>query len=344
MAKNKSKKKGGWFMTGEKGRKQVKEETKRRASGGRYSDPRYNRWWLKKGDEGYQVALDSPDFYVYEHSYAPDQNWKAMIHETCIKNISDDDCPMCEEGVPRSLVSVSTIIDCREFEDSNGKKRKNTKKLLVAKSKTTEKLLKQMERRDGDLSRCVYLVSRGESGTEERTGEDWEFVERLSKKKLLSLKMDDKMTDEEFLEPFDYEELFKPKTAAELRKILGTGQPIGAEEDEEPEEDEDTEEESDEEDDDSDDSEDDDEDDDEDEESDDDEDEESDEEEDDDEDEEEPEEEPEEEKPTKGKGKGKGKASKKDKEKTKTKSKTKTKEKNGKDKSKGKRGKVADLW
>jgi hypothetical protein len=61
---------------------------------------------------------------------------------------------------------------------------KNQKQLFVGKGRARQRLQKQIERRDGDLSCCVYEMSRGTGQTECATGEDFEYIKRLQKKQL----------------------------------------------------------------------------------------------------------------------------------------------------------------
>jgi len=171
-------------------------------------------------------CLDTPQFFLYEHQLKIGGNWRNWF--TCLKDI--DTCPICESGEHPSYVVVATVINHRKWTDKEGKVHQNEKQLAVFKGKARERILKQIERRDGDLKFCVYEFSRGSSGTEASTGEDFEFLnKRLTKKQLMSLAPAG--ADETWIEPFDYAEILAPKTPKELRAIVGGEEPVGGDDD-----------------------------------------------------------------------------------------------------------------
>lgn len=61
-----------------------------------------------------------------------------------------------------------------------------------------------------------------------KVSEDYEHLGKLTKAKLKKFIPEDQ--DESWLEPFDYETLFAPKSAEELRKVVGLAPPVGSEE------------------------------------------------------------------------------------------------------------------
>ena len=217
-----------WYKTGDKGWAKAKEEDeaakKRREEG---KDPRKNRFWLENDSAAKITWLDTPSFFLHEHNLKVDGRWGCF--ETCLKDF--DTCPICEAGMNSSYIVVGTIISHKVWEDRAGNRHANEKILFVAKGRARQRLLRQIGLRDGDLTGCVYEMARGSGATECSSGEDFEFIGRLSKAKLKKLcpKGEDV---KEFLKPLNYEEIFAPKSAKELRKIVGGEEPVGSSESE----------------------------------------------------------------------------------------------------------------
>lgn len=219
-----------WFMRGEAGwnrSKKMEEESQKRREGSQ--GPR--RLWMPKDSAAKVTFLDTPSFFVLEHTLPRISNTgkKYYIQETCISDV--DTCPVCESGDISSLVVVGTIINHKEWEDNAGNKHVNEKELFVGKRKARQRIQDQIGYRDGDLTYATYDVKRGSSQNEEATGEGFEFLKKLKKEQLKGFvpKGEDQ---EEWLKPYDYEELFKPKSAEELRKIAGGEVPVGSAEEE----------------------------------------------------------------------------------------------------------------
>lgn len=220
MAKSSKKNAASWYHKGKDGvqvSKRVDEEARiRREQQGPM------RFWLEKDSSAKVTLLDSPEFFMYEHNL--EIAGKFFNHFTCIKEF--DTCPLCESGDRPSFVVVATVINHKKYTDKEGKTRINQKQLLVAKGKARQVLLRQIERRDGDLKYCAYELTRGTVATECSSGEDQEFLGRLTKQKLEGLIPEGE--DASWLEPFDYEKIFAPKSQEELRKIVNMPAPVGS--------------------------------------------------------------------------------------------------------------------
>lgn len=185
-------------------------------------------------DKSTQVTfLDTEGFFLSEHQIKQDGHWRNWY--TCLKDISEDgSCPLCEEGDNPAYICAFTVIDHTKFTTKKGTKVVASKRLLVLKSTARNKVLKQKERRDGDLVGCKFEVTRYNK-KEAATGEDWEFLQRVDMKEFgEALKeagvIPEGQTVEEFLHPYDYEEIFHPLTPEEMRTAAGIRQPIGSEE------------------------------------------------------------------------------------------------------------------
>jgi hypothetical protein len=225
MAKGKGGKKGdsSWFRRGKEAfehSKKVDAEAKARRD---QQGPR--RFWLEPDSSAKFTWLDNPEFLVSEHNLKLNNRFHNFF--TCIQE--KETCPICESNDNPGWALVGTIISHKAFTDKDGNEHKAQKQLFVAKGRARSRIITQMERRKGDLTHSVYESTRGAGQTECSTGEDFEYLGKLNKEKLMEL-AESIGEDESWLEPFDYEEVFKPKSAAELRKIVGGKVPVGSEE------------------------------------------------------------------------------------------------------------------
>jgi hypothetical protein len=206
------------------------------------------RWWLKNETEGMLTFLDTPSFFFDEHNIRmSDGKFQTF---TCTQDAGE--CIPCQTGHHPSYAIAATAISHKEYTDKKGVVHNNEKVLVILKGKAREKIKKQLERRDGDLRFCTYIVSRGATPTEASCGEDWEFRKRLSREQLVQLKPEGAkgaggkpMSDEEYLTPYDYATVLAPQPASKLREIFGIDAPVGSEDAEEetitpPEEEEET--------------------------------------------------------------------------------------------------------
>lgn len=209
-----------WYQTGEQGIERAKQIQEEQQS--QYGPMRF---WLKPGNSAKLTFLDTEGFYFNEHNLKLDGKWGN--HFTCLKDFSE--CPLCDAGERPGYVCAYTVIDHSEYESKSGKKVKNQKKLLVVRPAVMNKLARRREALEGNLTHGLFLFSRDKK-EECSTGEDIEFIKKLSTEDLLRFKpKDGKITDEEFLAPFDYMKIFAPKSVDELRKVVGQAPPVGSE-------------------------------------------------------------------------------------------------------------------
>jgi hypothetical protein len=218
--------KKAWYTKGKAGRERSKQEDE--AAKQRREQQGIWRFRQKNNESAKIVWLDNPDFFIHEHTIKTGP--KNFVNETCIKDY--DNCAPCDNlGDQSSYELIGTIIDTRPYEDAKGNVIKTQKKLFVAKGKARQILLRRIEQNDDDLQYCVFEVARGSQHNECATGEDLVFLKRLKKAQVKKLVPPGEDVDE-WMEPFDYEEIFKPKSAAELRKLYGSGDTtVGAEDD-----------------------------------------------------------------------------------------------------------------
>jgi hypothetical protein len=208
-----------WYQTGNKGL-----ETARRLQEERAAQYGPMRFWLKPGASAKITFLDTEGFYFNEHELCFNGKWGNYF--TCLRDFSE--CPLCDGTESKPVYGCAyTIIDHSKYEGKNGIIQ-NQKKLLVVRTAVINKLARRRETLEGNLTYGLFLFFR-DSKDECRTGEDIEFVKRISPKDLVRFKpKDSKENDETWLKPFDYMELFKPKSVEELRKLAGQKPPVGA--------------------------------------------------------------------------------------------------------------------
>jgi len=214
-------KKKAWFKKGKEGVKESqKVDTEAKA---RRDAAGPMRFWLEYDSAAKLTFLDNPQFFIWEHTIKIGNKWRNYF--TCIKEI--DSCPLCEGGENPSFILVGTVINHKKWKSSDGSMHQNEKMLFVAKGRARQRLLKQIERRDNNLKFCAYEMARGTTQTEAATGEDFEFLKRLTKKALS--KLIPKGENDDWLNPFDYEKIFAPLSVEDLTKLAGGETPVGAE-------------------------------------------------------------------------------------------------------------------
>lgn len=216
-----------WYKRGAEGVEDVKdyeEERAQRASG-------VYRLWLPAGGSTTFTFLDTEGFFFKEHNYYHRGSW--LNWETCIQDIGEEDCPFCEHGVRTYYECVFTVVDHAVYESKKtpGKMITNTKKLLVLRSTARKKILRKKDQLEGILTYAKFSSHRDDR-KECSTGEDFEFLERLTKEQVMAMAptewMGQAITPETWIQPFDYPKLFVPKTAAQLGRILGKVEPAGS--------------------------------------------------------------------------------------------------------------------
>ena len=209
-----------WCKTGDEGfahAQQLQEEAQ-----AQYGPMRF---WLKPGNSAKVTFLDTEGFYFNEHNLKINGKWGNFY--TCTKDFSE--CPLCDSGDRSGYVCAYTVIDHSEYtSQKTGRIIKNQKKLLVVRPSVMNKLARRRESLEGNLTYGVFMFTRDKK-EECSTGEDIEYIKRLDRTDVLKFKpADSKLSDEEFLAPFDYMKLFAPKSVDELRKLSGQAAPVGS--------------------------------------------------------------------------------------------------------------------
>lgn len=208
-----------WFQTGY----EVPEEAKQL----RNLDPtKWLRFFVEKGGSKKLVLLDDEPFCFFEHHPVVGNVYD--LYFTCVKGIPGyDDCVGCEGDDRRYWVGMLSCLDLTKFKKRDGTEIHWKRQVIPFKAKSLELMKRQKDKR-GSLVFARYEVFRGTGQQSPRVGDNWDFEEIMTREKLLASLPGLK---EEDLQPFNYAELFKPKTVDEMRMLmrgqrLGEGVPI----------------------------------------------------------------------------------------------------------------------
>lgn len=166
------------------------------------------RFWLPPEASTKIVFLDDDPPIIEEHQLKIDGDWRNWF--TCLRIIGEA-CPICDVlESPPYTVGFYTVIDMAEFTDRRGNERKNERKLFTPKFKALQ-MMKRFSAKRGSLKGCVFEVYRS-SKDSFNTGDVFDFEGKLDEDEIKKLNVD--------VSPFDYAEILKPKTVAELKRIL----------------------------------------------------------------------------------------------------------------------------
>lgn len=212
-----------WFKTDEEGQKFVEEQEEKRRAAGSQDNTRSWRFKLAYDATGYIIPLDDLRFYFNEHQFQA--NGSYYNYETCIKDI-EGECPLCESGNRFAPVGVMTIIDLTEYKKKDGTVSKPRKKIIVLKQGGRERFLRK-QKKLGGLTFKKFELYRSKDPKGEATGTEIEYEKDVDPEVLRQFAPEG-VDANEWLKPFDYEELFKPKSAAEIRRLIGISDPVGA--------------------------------------------------------------------------------------------------------------------
>jgi len=214
-----------WFAKDAEGEKYVEEqEAKRKAAGGKDS---VRSWRFKLAYEatGYIIPFDDLRFFFNEHQFQA--NGSYYNYETCIRDI-EGECPLCESQNRAAPVGVMTVLDLTEYKKKDGTMSKPRKKIIVLKQGGRERFLRK-QKKLGGLAFKKFEVYRSKDPKGEATGTEVEYEKDVDPEVLRQFAPEGVDVDE-WLKPFDYEEIFKPKSASEIRRLMGISDPVGSSE------------------------------------------------------------------------------------------------------------------
>ena len=220
-----------FLKSGDAGRKFFEEEKQRQKEQAEQGNVREWRFKLAASSTGYVVFLDDIDTFLLEHQYSRIINGKTNYYnyETCIRDI-EGECPLCENGNNASLVSVATVVDFTEHTKRDGTKTGPRKKIIVLKKGGTERFLRKQEKLKG-LKYKKFELFRSSDQKAEATGTDAEYEKDVDINVLKKFCPEGQDANE-WIKPFDYGEIFKPKSASDIRRLIGISEPVGSTESE----------------------------------------------------------------------------------------------------------------
>src|SRR6056297_262439 len=214
-----------FLKSGSEGRKFFEEEKERQAeqnSGGNIKNWRFK---LNRNATGHIIFFDDIDTFLLEHQFQA--NGSYYNYETCIRDI-EGECPICDSNNNPSLISATTIFDLTEYKKKDGTIAKPRKKLMVLKKGGTERFLRKQEKLGG-LKMKKFEVYRSSDQKGEATGTEADFEKEVDPEVLRQFCPEGENFID-WIKPYDYGEIFKPKSAKELRKAIGLSEPVGSEE------------------------------------------------------------------------------------------------------------------
>jgi hypothetical protein len=206
------------FLNEEKERKQKEFENSK--------NPKNYRFFMKKGTETSVVFIDDLLFVVNEHRFKKDGHYNNF--ETCVKDV-EGECLICDADNRPYIAWVTTVIDLTPYTKKDGTEVTVSKKLMVVKQGGAEKLLRR-QKKMGTLKGKKFTLSRSSDPKGEATGTDIEFDKDVDLDQLKQFAPEG-IDQDEWITPFDYKELFKPKSIKELRQEMGISPPVGSDDD-----------------------------------------------------------------------------------------------------------------
>lgn len=211
-----------WYSKDREASSQKEQEILSKLSGNKVF-----RFRIKPGETCNITFLDTPMFYFAEHTVKQGTGFTTI---TCIGE--EEHCPLCAQGEIPSFSLAATVINHGEYKTKKGNVIKNRKQLIVLKGKAKRAIEKQIDKHKGNIQYFVYEADRDISPTSCSTGELFDLKGKLTKDKLAKF-VPEGVDADEYLAPFDYEELLAPQDASNIKtepKPTPTGVGSGAEE------------------------------------------------------------------------------------------------------------------
>jgi hypothetical protein len=207
-----------WFQTGQEAVDQANKKIE--------FAPQTRRFYMKPGADATIVFLDGdnsedePIGNYKEHQFeSTTGNWPNFASCTGAAG----GCVFCKAGVRAYDAFPFTIIQMKPtWTDRDGNEHKNQRKLFIAKKESMQRLLRQIEKREG-LAGTVWNIYRSNQRAY-TVGDDWEFVEKIGdeddtakqRRRAVAKKLE---LDKDKCERIDYRKELKPKTAEELEEV-----------------------------------------------------------------------------------------------------------------------------
>jgi hypothetical protein len=206
----------------------IKEESEKQEQNFANSrDPKNDRFFMSKNSVAEVLFIDDMKFFLNEHKLSVKGKY---VFETCIAD-TEGDCPL-DDGNRSSMTFVSTIL-LLAYSKKNSEELiyldKPFKKLYACKKGNANRLLRR-QKEWGSLRGKKFKIWRSSDSKGENTGTDFEYIKDVDLEQLKQVAPEGFDADQ-WIAPFDYKKIFKPKSADELRQIVGISPPVGSTED-----------------------------------------------------------------------------------------------------------------
>jgi hypothetical protein len=206
-----------WFQTG----KEAVDQANKKID----FTPQTRRFYMKPGADATIIFLDGdnsedePIGNYKEHQFeSTSGRWPNF--QSCTGAAGG--CVFCKAGVRAYDAWPFSIIQIKPtWTDRDGNEHKNQRKLLIAKKESMQRLLRQIEKREG-LAGSVWNIYRSNQRAY-TIGDDWEFVEKIGdddmtpkeRRRAIAKKFE---LDVEQCDKIDYRKELKPKSESELEE------------------------------------------------------------------------------------------------------------------------------
>ena len=158
-----------------------------------------------------------PPIQLYEHQLNIGGNWKNWF--TCL---GAGKCPLCEAGEKPYFAGAYTIIEHSEYQDKKGVTHRNELTLFVCKTEVL-RTIKHISKKRGGLKGLVLDIRRA-ANTDAAVGSHFDYIGRCGEGGLPELPTVTGEPEEKEVKPFDYLEVFKPKSREKIMEIVGRQQ------------------------------------------------------------------------------------------------------------------------
>lgn len=194
------------------------DELKRREFSNEERKGQLYRFWLNKGDQGNLLMLEDKPLTTWEHNIKIDGKYGHFF--TCLSKTMGKTCPLCDRGDKPYFAGMFIVVDRRAFKDKEGKERKDTLKLLCAKTDLLEKLSRKSKKLGG-LRGKEFTFFRSVNDKSPSTGDDIEHAADVSEEEMLKFSTETLKTTPDALKAKKLD-ILEPKTEEQIRKFVGS--------------------------------------------------------------------------------------------------------------------------
>lgn len=196
-----------------------------------------NKFFVERGKSTTVIFLTDKPVIVEEHNI-PDgrtQSGKNKFRQITSPATFGERDPLKDSGVSRtSMVAYYTVLDGGEYTDKNNKKHQWEKKLCAVKTQVFDIVKRrradilEQTGKERNLAGAMFKVFRGNGDKTPSSGDDWQYVKHVSKRKMLELMaIHFHGEGQPTLDPINYDEVLAPPPMEELKAIAARlGAPV----------------------------------------------------------------------------------------------------------------------